>query len=87
MTSDDATVTTDQAFGHWIVLAVEGRRATCRCRCQTIRIIAVAALLDGSAASSCGCAPMTATEQQGQQRREQIAEWRFRNALRAERGR
>jgi hypothetical protein len=42
-------------FGNWEVLSVEDRRATCRCRCGTVRTLAISALERGEAARSCGC--------------------------------
>jgi hypothetical protein len=44
------------------VASVNGRRVTCLCRCHTVRIISIDQLEAGTAASSCGCMPLTATE-------------------------
>jgi hypothetical protein len=54
------TVTIGQQFGSWEVLGLDatGRRAGCRCRCGTVRQVAVAALTDGTS-RSCGCTPLT----------------------------
>ena len=49
-------------FNHWTIVVIQGRRATAQCRCGAIRQLYVASLLDGSASSSCGCAPRTASE-------------------------
>jgi hypothetical protein len=43
---------------NWQIIAVDGRRATCRCRCGEIRIIAVDALAEGHC-TSCGCSTPT----------------------------
>jgi hypothetical protein len=60
--TDTPTITTGTTFGHWRVAAVNGRIATCQCCCGAIRTIAVAALADGTASPSCGCAPLTAPQ-------------------------
>jgi hypothetical protein len=49
-------------IGHWTIVAIQERLAICECRCKNIRAIFLAALVDGSAASSCGCSPRTAAE-------------------------
>jgi hypothetical protein len=41
-------------FGAWTVIGVEGRAAWVKCRCQTIRLVALEALQTG-ASQSCGC--------------------------------
>jgi hypothetical protein len=41
----------------WQILSIDGRRATCRCTCGSEHILATDALLGGTAARSCGCAP------------------------------
>jgi hypothetical protein len=54
--TDATTITTGQRFGNWQILSVEDkRRALCRCRCGSTRIISVDALENGEAARSCGC--------------------------------
>jgi hypothetical protein len=57
------TITIGQQFGAWEVLSLDatGRRAGCRCRCGTVREVAVAALTDGTS-RSCGCARPTAEQ-------------------------
>jgi hypothetical protein len=44
-------------FGAWTVVKADGKRAVCRCRCGTVRAIAVDALTSGTS-TSCGCAPL-----------------------------
>ena len=41
-------------FGAWTVIGVEGRAAWVKCRCQTIRLVALEALQTGES-QSCGC--------------------------------
>jgi hypothetical protein len=68
--------------GHWFVLAVNGRRAGCRCRCGVVREVAVSALESG-ASTSCGCAPPSADQiaeareaKAEQERRQAMKNWR-----------
>jgi hypothetical protein len=49
-------------FGNWTIIQLQDRRAICECRCTNRRALFIAALFDGSAPSSCGCAPRTAAE-------------------------
>jgi hypothetical protein len=58
-------ITTGTKYRSWDVLSVspDGRRACCGCGvCGTVRILSVAALTEGSAPPSCGCAPLTLAE-------------------------
>lgn len=56
------------SFGHWRIVAVQGRRATAQCHCGAIRQLPIASIADGSAPSSCGCAPRTRAEEDGLRR-------------------
>ena len=60
-----------QHFAHWTIVDIDeaGRRAICECVCGNHRALFVAALVDGSAATSCGCRALSR-----QQRDEQYAE-------------
>lgn len=49
-------------YGSWIVLGVQGRSATCACKCGAVRILNIEAIASGEAAPSCGCAPLTRQE-------------------------
>jgi hypothetical protein len=53
------SIAVGQRFGAWEVVGVEGRRASCRCRCGVVRAISVDAIVAGTAAPSCGCAPLS----------------------------
>jgi hypothetical protein len=55
------TITPGQRVGNWEILSVDpsGKRVCCACVCGTVRILSVAALLDGTATPSCGCRPLT----------------------------
>jgi len=46
-----------QKIGHWHILAVDGRSATCVCRCKQVRVVSVE-VLEGGASTSCGCRPL-----------------------------
>ena len=61
-------------IGAWTVLSIspDGGRAICSCSCSATRILAVAALVDGSAAMSCGCRPLSRKQKKAQ--REGFAE-------------
>ena len=72
-------------IGAWTILSVspDGGRAICACSCSTTRILAVAALMDGSAAMSCGCQPLSKKRKRAQreglaeeQRRREWREWK-----------
>jgi hypothetical protein len=52
------TITPGARVHHWLIVAVDGRRATCRCRCGEVRVIALDALADGHC-TSCGCSTPT----------------------------
>jgi len=54
-------------IGAWEILSVDGRACLCKCACGTVRAIARTALTDGTAAPSCGCAPLS-SEQIARQR-------------------
>jgi hypothetical protein len=69
--------------GSWEVLGLDGKRAHCVCACGVVRALAIASLIDGSAASSCGCAPLSpeqAAQQRGeterQERERELRGWR-----------
>jgi hypothetical protein len=53
---DVAAVFRDRTFGLWTLIRLDGtaKRALCRCRCGTIREVALDALETG-ASKSCGC--------------------------------
>ena len=70
--TDSATII-GKRFGHWMVITVTGRRATCQCRCGTIRVISIDALESGNAPSSCGCSRMPSKEIE--KLRDEKAEW------------
>ena len=55
-------ITTGAKVGNWQVLGVDGRRAHAHCVCGTVRVLAIASLLDGTAAPSCGCAPISSEQ-------------------------
>jgi hypothetical protein len=55
VTTNINTIAPGATIGHWLVLATNGRRAACRCRCGVVREVSVDALLDGTASPSCGC--------------------------------
>jgi len=71
-------------FGHWLIVAVQGRRATAQCRCGAFRQLPVVSIADGYAPSSCGCSARTPAERNAmrreigehQQRREQQRLWK-----------
>jgi hypothetical protein len=56
--TEPTTIAVDSVIGHWRVLRVAHRRALCRCRCNSVHEVAVAALESG-ASTSCGCAPLS----------------------------
>jgi hypothetical protein len=81
--SDTATITIGSTIGHWRVATVNARAATCQCRCGAVRVLSVASLIDGTAAPSCGCAPLTSPqlealreETEQHQRRRDLKDWR-----------
>jgi hypothetical protein len=80
--TDAITITPGQRIGAWEILSVDpsGRRAACSC---AVRILSVAALLDGSASPSCGCQQISREQQQElraeaeeQERRRDLKNWR-----------
>lgn len=48
-------------IGFWTIVEIDesGRRALCECRCKNLRSLMINSLVDGTAATSCGCAPLT----------------------------
>jgi hypothetical protein len=68
-------------INNWQVLGTDGKRAHCICSCGAARVLAIASLLDGTAAPSCGCAPLSPrqiAQQRGeteQQRRQRERNW------------
>jgi hypothetical protein len=73
------TIAAGATFGSWRVASVNGRAATCVCRCGTARVIAVDAIANGSAAPSCGCAPLTTPQIEA--RREEVEQRQRRRDL------
>jgi hypothetical protein len=51
-----ATIAPGNRIHHWMIIAINGRRVTARCRCNQIRIVTIEDLLSG-VRGSCGCAP------------------------------
>ena len=49
-------------FGAWVIIGAEGRRAWVRCRCGTMRQMALEALQSGES-QSCGCLNLRSTRQ------------------------
>jgi hypothetical protein len=78
------TIAVDQKVGHWRVVKINGRQATCVCRCGTARILNIDELARRTAALSCGCVAISNEEFQRMQqaedfarrRREQRNEWK-----------
>jgi hypothetical protein len=58
MDTHTSVISAGQRIGHWLVIVVNGRRATVRCRCGQIREVALDALIDKSSVS-CGCSPLS----------------------------
>lgn len=52
--------TKETTYGAWVIIGVEGRAAWARCRCGTVRQLALTALQDGSS-QSCGCLNLPGT--------------------------
>jgi hypothetical protein len=76
-------VAAGQRFGAWEIVEVKGWRAYCRCRCSLVRIISVDAIVAGTAALSCGCAPLSRRqfetlhgEASLRKRRRELKNWR-----------
>jgi hypothetical protein len=72
-------------IGAWTVVNVDpaGAQCVCLCRCGATRILAVGALVDGTAAPSCGCQPLSRKQKRAQregfaedQRRQSIRDWK-----------
>jgi hypothetical protein len=79
--TDAITITPGQKFGAWTVVASDGRRTTCACRCGNIRVVTTEALISGES-TSCGCMPPTADQQlklkaeAQRQRQRALRDWR-----------
>jgi hypothetical protein len=60
------TSLTGQNFGHWRVLRTDesGKRVLACCACGAVRQLNLADLQAGTAASSCGCQPPSASERE-----------------------
>jgi hypothetical protein len=41
-------------YGHWTILEIQDRKVIAECVCKNLRALFIAALIDGSAATSCG---------------------------------
>jgi hypothetical protein len=65
------TIVVGQRISNWEVLFADptGKRITCRCRCGTVKVVALTALESG-ACRSCGCRPLT-PQQRSELRAEQ----------------
>lgn len=79
MTGSD--ITPGARVGNWQVLGVDGRRAHAICVCGTVRVLAIASLLDGSAAPSCGCQQLSRQQidaqwDEAERRRRELKSWR-----------
>jgi hypothetical protein len=70
-----SVIAADQKYGNWRVLVIDGRHATCICRCGTVRIFNADGLLDGTAARSCGCTRSN-EDFQIMKKAEDFARWR-----------
>jgi hypothetical protein len=76
------TIVPGDRVHHWMIIAINGRRVTARCRCHQIRIVAVEDLLSG-VRTSCGCAPpapehrQALNEAQAQRQRLRNFNWRL----------
>jgi hypothetical protein len=57
LTTTTTTIKAGDRLHHWHIISVDGRRATARCRCHQIRIVAIEDLLAGTR-TSCGCRPL-----------------------------
>jgi hypothetical protein len=53
------TIAAGTSFAAWTIVSTDptGKRATCRCVCGRMQIIAIEALRNGST-TSCGCQPL-----------------------------
>jgi hypothetical protein len=79
------TIVPGQRVGAWEIISVDpnGKRVCCSCVCKAVRILSVAALLDGTASPSCGCQQLSREQQrmlraeaEQQQRRRDLKDWR-----------
>jgi hypothetical protein len=76
------TIVPGMQIGHWLALAMNGRRVACRCRCGVVREVSVDALASG-AITSCGCMPPNASQNAAareakaeQERRRTLRDWK-----------
>ena len=58
----DESIAAGVTINNWLVASVNGRAATCQCKCGSLRVISIASLLDGTAAPSSGCAPLSSEQ-------------------------
>lgn len=72
-TTATPTITAGQRVGHWLVIVVNDRRATVRCRCGKINEVALDALIDKSSVS-CGCSPLSIPK--SRTRAPRLPDWR-----------
>jgi hypothetical protein len=78
------TIEPGQRLFDWQILAVQGRQATCRCRCNQVRIVAIEHLISG-VCTSCGCStPSTAKnrflrEAHEEKQRRRLHDWKLEN--------
>jgi hypothetical protein len=78
-----STITPGATLNGWQVLNLDNRRVSCVCAsCSEVRILAAAALVDGSAAP-CDCQPLSPKEAalrrgeaEQQKRRRDLGRWR-----------
>ena len=52
------TIEVDSQVGCWRVLRIAHKRALCRCKCNSVHEVAIAALEDGTSLS-CGCSAIS----------------------------
>jgi hypothetical protein len=81
----DITIVPGMRIRNWEVMSVDpnGKRACASCVCGAVRILSVAALLDGTASPSCGCRQLSREqgdalrrEAEQQERRREQKRWR-----------
>jgi hypothetical protein len=82
MNSSQSTIAPGDHLFDWKVVSIDGRRATCRCRCGSIRIVVLADLLSG-VITSCGCSTPTPQklrvlrEAEKEKQRHRVFDWRL----------
>ena len=82
MTEITPTIEPGQRLFDWLILAVDGRAVTCRCRCHAVRIITIESLKDGTC-TSCGCSTPSAAKNRAvreaheEQKRRRLYNWRL----------